>query len=118
MREARNSAIWEKKRRLEEIKRRQRELELQELAEQIGAEEKQVATLDSRVTSWVRAEQYREFIAALEGAWTMASHDISAEGEKGKRIAWMKQQADRLDPLIDRPPSILEREHELNKHWY
>jgi hypothetical protein len=118
MREARNSAIQEEKRRQEEIKRHQRELELQELAEQIRAEEKQVATLDSWVTSWLRANQCREFIAALEGTWSRAGHDLSAESEKGKRIAWMRQQADRLDPLIDSPPSILDRKHELNRHWY
>jgi hypothetical protein len=118
MREARDSAIWEEKRRQEEIKRRQRELELQGLAEQIRSEEKQVANFESWVTSWLRAKQYREFIAALEDTWTRAGHDLSSEGEKGKRITWMKQQADRLDPLIDSPPSILDRKRELGNRWY
>lgn len=118
MREARSSAIWEEKRRLEEIKRRQRELELHELAEQIRAEEKQIANLESWVTSWVRANQYRKFIAALEKKWTSAGHDLSPEAEKGKRVIWMMQQADLLDPLIDSPPSILDRKHELGHRWY
>ncbi len=118
MREARSSAIWEEKRRLEEIKRRQRELELRELGEKVRAEEKQVEKLDSWVTSWLRANQYREFIAALEKTWTSAGHDLSPEAEKGKRIIWMKQQADRLDPLIESPPWILDRKHELDHRWY
>ena len=94
------------------------ELELQELAEKVRAEEKQVEKLDSWVTSWLRANQYRDFIAALEDTWTRAGHDLSPEAEKGKRIIWMKQQADRLDPLIDSPPSILDRKHELGHRWY
>jgi hypothetical protein len=35
--------------------------------------------------------------------------------EKGQRIAWMKQQADRLDPMIPSPPSILDRKGELSR---
>ncbi|MGD0511608.1 MAG: hypothetical protein ABSA33_07280, partial [Candidatus Micrarchaeaceae archaeon] len=74
------------------------------------------ADFDSWVKAWVRAIQYREFIAILERVWAGAGHDLTAESEKGKRILWMKQQADRLDPFVDSPPSILDRKRELNRY--
>jgi hypothetical protein len=36
---------------------------------------------------------------------------------KGQRILWMKQQADRLDPMLSSPPSILDRKGELGPRW-
>jgi hypothetical protein len=59
----------------------------------------------------------REFIAALEKEWTRQEIDISPEGPKGKRIVWMKEQADRLDPMIPSPVSILDRKKELSFHF-
>jgi hypothetical protein len=52
--------------RQRDIARRQGEIERQELAIQIKEEEKKLANLDSWVTNWVRAQQVREFIVALE----------------------------------------------------
>ena len=116
MREGRSEGIRAEQRIQEEIKRRQRDLERQELAQQIQEEEKRVTDLDSWVMAWVRAEQYRQFIAVLEKAWSESGHDLSVDSEKGKRILWMKQQADRLDPLLASPPSVLDRKRELNRY--
>jgi hypothetical protein len=87
------------------------------LAKQIEEEEKKVRDLDSWVTNWGRAEQMRLFIAALEKVWKERGQDLSPESPKTQRIVWMKQQADRLDPLVERPASILDRKNELNR-WY
>jgi hypothetical protein len=57
----------------------------------------------------------RDFIAALEIVWAQQGHDLSPEMQKGQRIIWMKQQADRLDPMQPSPPSILDRKGELNR---
>jgi hypothetical protein len=38
-----------------------------------------------------------------------------AESEKGQRIFWVKQQADRLDPLVESPNSILDQSKKLNR---
>jgi hypothetical protein len=103
--------------RLQEIARRQREIERQELAQKIQEEEQKLANLDAWVTIWACAKLYGEFIAALEQFWKDAGIDTSAESEKGKRLAWMKLQADRLDPLVDSPSSILDRKRELNRYW-
>jgi hypothetical protein len=64
----------------------------------------------------MRATQYRDFITVLEEVWAESGHDLTAESEKGKRIHWMKQQANRLDPFVDSPPSVLDRKRELNRY--
>lgn len=73
--------------------------------------------LETWVTNWKRAQEMREFISALERIWEQAGHDLSPHAEKGKRIGWMRQQADRLDPMLPNPASILDRKNEL-KGWY
>jgi hypothetical protein len=57
----------------------------------------------------------REFIAELEKMWQAEGHDLSPGAAKGQRIVWMKAQADRLDPMIPGPPSILDRKGELGR---
>jgi hypothetical protein len=57
----------------------------------------------------------RSFIDALEIAWREQGHDLAPETTKGQRIVWMKQQADRLDPILPSPPSILDRKGELQR---
>jgi hypothetical protein len=98
-----------------EIERAARERERQELAKLISAEEKRIEELENWVTKWQRAVAMRGFISALEKNWHDAGHDLSPESEKGQRIVWMKQQADRLDPFLPSPPSILDRKRELNR---
>jgi hypothetical protein len=58
----------------------------------------------------------RDFIAALDSVWIQKGHGLSPETEKGQRIIWMKQQTDRLDPLLPSQPSIIDRKCEL-KQW-
>jgi hypothetical protein len=54
--------------------------------------------------TWNREQLYAE-----------QGHDLTPEAQKGQRILWMKQQADRLDPMLPSPPSILDRKGELNR---
>jgi hypothetical protein len=115
LREARDRAIRAEERRLEEIEERKRAQERFVLREQIEAEEKKVQEFESWVSNWVRAQQTREFIVALEKLWQEKGHDLSAKSPKGERLSWMKVQADRLDPLVESPPSILDRKNELNR---
>ena len=49
----------------------------------------------------------------LEKERTRQGIDPSPESPKGKRIIWMKEQADRLDPMVTSPTSILDRKNEL-----
>jgi hypothetical protein len=104
------SAALAAQRAIEEQKKAK---ERAELAQQITQEEKKVRDLESWVTNWARSRQMRDFIAALEKLWTEDGHDLSPEAPKGQRINWMKQQADRLDPMAPCPPSILDRKGEI-----
>jgi hypothetical protein len=117
LREARDRVIQAEQRRVEEIQRKKKEREKIILAEKIAEEEKKVQELETWVSSWVRATQIREFIVVLEKVWKEKGHDLSPESQKGEHISWMKRHADRLDPLIESPKSILDRKHELNR-WY
>ena len=117
LREARDRVIRAEKRRLEEIEERKKAQERAALAEQIAEEEKKLKDLESWVNSWTRAQEMRAFIAALEKTWQKEGQDLSPESSKGQRIFWMKQQADRVDPLVENPKSILDRKPELNR-WY
>ena len=117
VRGARNSQIDLEEKRQQEIARRQREMELLEFGEQIKDEEQKLSNLDGWVTNWARARQYREFINAPEQSWKSSDIDTSPEADRGKRLIWMRQQADRLVPLVESPPSILDRKRELTRSW-
>ena len=104
------SAALAAQRAIEEQKKAK---ERAELAQQIAQEEKKIRDLESWVTNWARSRQMRDFIAGLKKQWAEAGHDLSPEAPKGQRINWMKQQADRLDPMVPCPPSILDRKGEI-----
>ena len=95
--------------RLREIERRRREEERWKLAEEIRKEEERVKQLEDWVTSWSRAKDIRDFLAALAALWVSGGEDISPESPRSQRLKWMRQQADRLDPLVESPPSILDK---------
>ncbi len=117
MREGRARIIQAEQDRLAAIEQQKRNIARMELQAQIDAEEKKVAAFDGWVTAWTRAGHYRDFIAALEKSWAQQGADLSVESENGKQIIWMKQQADRLDPLVKSPPSILDRKQETRSWW-
>jgi hypothetical protein len=99
--------------RQERFKRQKKQQEMAKLAALIREEEEKISDLDKWVTAWFRAEQIRGFVAALERVWTQEGHDLSPEAPKGQRIAWMRQQAERLDPMVPSPPSVLDRKGEV-----
>ena len=101
---------------MDAIERQKKQLEMAKLAEQIAEEEKKVAALNGWVDAWIRAQQIRGFIAALENTWRQDGQDLTPTAPKGQRIVWMRQQADRVDPFLESPPSILDRKNEL-KPW-
>jgi hypothetical protein len=115
VREGRDRVIQAEKWRLAEIEHRKQEQERAILAEQIAEEEKRVHDLESSVNNWERSQKMRQFIVALVERWGKEGHDVSSESPRGQRIVWMKQQADRLDPLVESPNSILDRKPQLNR---
>jgi hypothetical protein len=104
MREARSMRLDAEAAKQREIENEKRREELRKLRALIDEEEKKVGDLDRWVANWARAEQMRGFVIALEKVWAERGYDLSPEAQKGQRILWMKQQADRLDPLIHESP--------------
>jgi hypothetical protein len=117
MREGRSLQIRAEQAKSDELERQKKRQEMAELGRQIEEEEKKVLDLDGWVNGWFRAKQMRDFITALEQLWNREGHDLSPTAPKGQRIIWMRQQADRVDPMVPSPPSILDRKSELNKWW-
>ncbi len=114
LREARSAKLSAERARQQEIERREREIERFRLAEQIREEEKKLAELDAWVANWSRAHLYREFISSLEACWQARGEDLTEGSERAIRLIWMRRQADRLDPLVKSPVSILDRKSELS----
>ena len=76
LREGRDSLISAKLAVQHNLERQAKERERAELARQIAEEEKKVNDLEGWVSSWARARQVRDFIAALEIVWTQEGHDL------------------------------------------
>lgn len=117
MREGRDRVVQAQISKQQEIERLKKATEREELRKQIEAEERKVTELSEWVTAWQEAHQLRAFITALEELWSRQDVDLSPGSDAGRQIAWMKEQADRLDPLRDSPPSILDRKGELSRHF-
>jgi hypothetical protein len=113
LREGRDCIAQAEHARQAEIERQEKARQRNELASLVREEDKKLSDLEAWVTGWQHAQQIREFIGALEKVWAAAGHDLSPEAPNGRQIIWMKQQADRADPLVESPPSVLDRKGEL-----
>jgi len=111
-------ALEQKQDRLERERQHQewlaREERRRQLLEAIGREKKRVQDLEAQAENWHRAEIIRAYVEALK----------KAEGEEDSHtddsplaewIAWAQRQADRLDPLVASPPSILDEEKNFGR---
>lgn len=109
---------------LHEIVRKRKEWQLQALErERLAAERrkkneeirhlqdielKKIQQLETRVTSWKKAQDIRSFVDAVVNAHS----DIWKDNELGKYLVWALEQADRIDPLTESPPSVLDEKIE------
>ena len=100
----------------EETRKRREAQERQEAWEQqraeklklIEEEENRVKRLLSETDSWHRSKQVRSYIDDVIRRVEEATGPIDEGSGTGNWIAWATAQADRLDPLIEGPPSILD----------
>jgi hypothetical protein len=106
----RNTAI----RHQEELFRKLRWEELQQLKTQIDAEENRIQRLETRADDWHRARRIREYILALVDYKKEQGKELAPDTALGRWATWAFQQADRIDPLVANPPSILDRKRELD----
>ncbi len=86
----------ERRRKIEEIKKLRRE------------EEQRLKILDQQVSNWHQSLRIRQYVEALREAALSKHGTIELGSDVDKWITWAIQQADRLDPLVKSPPSILD----------
>jgi len=102
------------KRHQEELFRRLRWAELQQLKTQIDAEEDRIQRLEKGADDWHRARRIREYVLALIDCKKEQGEELSPDTALGRWATWALEQADRIDPLVASPPSILDRKRELD----
>lgn len=92
---------WERveKERLELARRRIEEEQKRE------EEKKQIQALISEAQAWKHSQQIREYVTAVRSMAIEKHGEVTPGSELDKWIAWAKQLADRLDPLVINPPT-------------
>lgn len=106
----------DRKAREEKERARQEKIdEVREVLRQIESEEKKVKTLEQDAASWRRAEDIRRYLEAVrESTGKMEAQDLLKVLEW---IEWAERQANRIDPLKETPPSILDGKAEVLRRW-
>jgi hypothetical protein len=101
------------KRHQEELFRKLRWEEFQQLKRQVDAEEDRIQRLEKGADDWHRARRIREYIIALVDCKKEQGKELSPDTALGRWVTWALQQADRIDPLVESPSAILDRKREL-----
>ena len=109
-------ALWQKARRVaREKEERARQTRIDKVAAElrkIEEEEKKIRTLKKEVAAWHRAQRIREYVAAVYE--TACGQKSPTEQTKVLEwVEWAERQADRIDPLKQTPPSIVDRKDEV-----
>jgi len=81
---------------------------LEEKRRLIEAERMRVSDLISDAENWKKSKVIREYVSAVKNAILEGSSALKPKGELDDWIKWALEQADRLDPLTESPPSILD----------
>jgi len=103
----------ESKRREEERNRKAQERA--QLQKDIQEEEQRLEQLNKSIECWERADRMRRFITAY--AEKSCSWPVENQAQRSAWIEWANQQADRIDPLVNKKPvSVLDRKRELS--WW
>jgi len=93
-------------------KERAKQLEL------IKEEEERLAELNEEVVAWHRSQQMRQYIQAVRDL-ALKQHGAIEEGSKlCEWLTWAEQQADRLDPLVESPASVLDEKGKYQRSYY
>lgn len=82
--------------------------EVQAELDKIRAEEKRIKLLRKDAVAWQRADRLRKYIAAVR----------KSESKGLEWLAWAELQADRLDPLKEKPRSIVDDKEEVLKRLH
>jgi hypothetical protein len=112
----------EEQRQAEIERERQRKVEERaQIQALIKLEEAKVRDLRRLTADWARAERLRAFVAAARTSGIQQGQSTDAGTSFGDWLAWAERQADRIDPLKERPGSIIDRKPEFEvapPQWY
>ena len=92
-------------------RRRQEEARLRaEKRERIKAEQAKVDLLLHEANDWKRSRELRKYIEEKRQKQLMEGKTIETGSDFAQWLEWASQQADRLDPLAENPPSIIDED--------
>jgi hypothetical protein len=100
-------------RRRDEREKQERIAAYEKLKSEVRQEKKRVDELFKMAENWKRAETLRKFLVIYRNQLEREQQPIEAGSELEKWLDWAQEQADRVDPLVESPPSILDRAGEL-----
>jgi len=89
----------------------------EELAARIREEESKIKDLEEEAASWHRSQKIRAYVNAVRDAAIAESGHVEPGSELDEWLSWAQKYADRLDPLVESPPSVLDRKSELGAFW-
>ncbi|MCE5327855.1 MAG: hypothetical protein LLG01_15725 [Planctomycetaceae bacterium] len=89
--------------RREELHRKRQSLMMKQVYER-----QRVEKLMADAANWRRSQDIRDYVEALEQYALQKDGAIAPGSEQAEYIAWARQQADRLDPRMPSPPSVLD----------
>nr|WP_320190109.1 hypothetical protein [uncultured Desulfobacter sp.] len=104
-----------RQRKEEERLKEERKKSLQQQVEEYNFEKNRVSCLLDDSDNWNKAFALRRYIAEVEKCLKNGESIPFIEASAEDWIEWAKNQADRLDPLKDSPPSILDHAEELER---
>jgi hypothetical protein len=84
----------------------------EERAKRIREEKSKIQSLIRESENWKLSQHIREYIEAMRSNAIKVKGAIEPGGDMEQRLTWAAKQADRLDPLVQSPPSILDEEDE------
>jgi len=100
----------ERARQNEEKQRAEQEQARAAIWAKIQKERAKVNKLEAEAAAWEESRQVRLYIEAVRQNALASGKNVGKESELGRWLAWAQQQADRMDPLKESPPSILDDE--------
>jgi len=96
------------RREIEERARAERERRREILRQQIVHEQARVERLSEQVSAWQAAQQFRDYVRAVRSAGYYAQSVITGGCDPAAWCDWALDQANRLDPTVSSPPSVLD----------
>jgi hypothetical protein len=104
------------RREQEERERREREEHRQEMRRLIELEKVKLKELNDEVDTWHKSQRIRKYLAAARQSAIEQHGKINPGSEMDEWLIWAEKQADRLDPLVESPYSVLDDEAKF-RYW-